>query len=421
MQIVHPKRAYLAVLATNTFAASLIWGINTLFLLDAGLSIQSAFLVNAAFTAGMMIFEIPTGVVADTVGRRRSLLLGSLTLLAGTAWYWQLWDSHGPFSMWIVSSLVLGLGFTFQSGALEAWVVDALAARDDHEALDEVFSAGGQVTGVAMLVGSILGGVLGQFDLGLAYVVRGVLLWAAFVLIYFVVRDEGFEARPLQLRHLKRETGDILRSSLQYGWRVRGVRRLMLANACFMGFLMWGWYAWQPYFLGLLGRDWVWLAGAISAAVSVMMILGNRYAPRLAKRYGRIALWRFSATVLAGCILVVGLAPWFALALPAFLLGMLFFGFIGPIRQAALQEQIPSKQRATVTSFDGLVSSTAGVGSQATLGPVAQNYGYGAGYVIGAGVLSIAVFLTPESEPVAPGQSGSKFDPGPVSSQNASD
>ena len=64
----------------NTLAASFIWGINTLFLLDAGLSNLEAFAANAFFTAGMVVFEVPTGVVADTWGRRTSYLLGTLTL-----------------------------------------------------------------------------------------------------------------------------------------------------------------------------------------------------------------------------------------------------------------------------------------------------------------------------------------------------
>ena len=66
----------------NTLAASLIWGINTIFLLDAGLSNLEAFAANAFFTAGMVVFEVPTGIVADTAGRRRSYLLGTLTLCA---------------------------------------------------------------------------------------------------------------------------------------------------------------------------------------------------------------------------------------------------------------------------------------------------------------------------------------------------
>ena len=80
----HVVRAYLVISGLFTLAASVIWGVNTLFLLDAGLDIFEVFVANAAFTAGMVIFEIPTGVVADTGGRRRSFLLSTVVAELGT-------------------------------------------------------------------------------------------------------------------------------------------------------------------------------------------------------------------------------------------------------------------------------------------------------------------------------------------------
>jgi hypothetical protein len=62
-------RSYFAISGVYTLSASLIWGVNTLFLLEAGLDIFGVFVAGAAFTAGNVLFEIPTGVVADTVGR----------------------------------------------------------------------------------------------------------------------------------------------------------------------------------------------------------------------------------------------------------------------------------------------------------------------------------------------------------------
>jgi MFS family permease len=66
------ERLYLVLTLLTTLAASFIWGVNTLFLLDAGLSNTEAFAANAFFTLGMVVFEVPTGVVADTRGRRCS-------------------------------------------------------------------------------------------------------------------------------------------------------------------------------------------------------------------------------------------------------------------------------------------------------------------------------------------------------------
>ena len=70
----HIQRVYLILLLLHTLAASFIWGINTLFLLDAGLDNTQAFAANAFFTAGLVLFEIPTGVTADIRGRRFSYL-----------------------------------------------------------------------------------------------------------------------------------------------------------------------------------------------------------------------------------------------------------------------------------------------------------------------------------------------------------
>src|SRR5215210_7360999 len=107
------KRTYYGLLLGNTLAASLIWGINTIFLLDAGLNNLEAFAANAFFTAGMVIFEVPTGIVADMWGRRVSFLLGTVTLAVTTGLYVLLWEMDAPFWAWAVVSLLLGLGFTF--------------------------------------------------------------------------------------------------------------------------------------------------------------------------------------------------------------------------------------------------------------------------------------------------------------------
>src|SRR5688500_20164355 len=76
-------RSYLTISGLFTLSASLIWGINTLFLLEAGLTIFEVFIANAAFTAAMALFEIPSGVVADTLGRRASFLLAGVGLGIG--------------------------------------------------------------------------------------------------------------------------------------------------------------------------------------------------------------------------------------------------------------------------------------------------------------------------------------------------
>src|SRR5688572_3626719 len=159
------QHVYLLLLLLHTLAASFIWGINTLFLLDAGLSNAQAFGANAFFTAGMMIFEVPTGIVADTRGRRMSYLLGTLTLAASTILYLLMWYASAPFWAWALASALLGLGFTFFSGAVQAWLVDALTFSgyfQEGGQLDTVLAKGEIVEGIAMLSGSVAGGLVAQ-------------------------------------------------------------------------------------------------------------------------------------------------------------------------------------------------------------------------------------------------------------------
>src|SRR5712691_3916039 len=132
------ERTYLLLTLLTTLASSFIWGINTLFLLDAGLSNTEAFAANAFFTLGQVLFEVPTGVVADTNGRRFSFLLGAGTLLVSTLLYVVMWQVRAPLWGWAVASALLGLGFTFFSGATEAWLVDALGATGFTGNLDSV-------------------------------------------------------------------------------------------------------------------------------------------------------------------------------------------------------------------------------------------------------------------------------------------
>ena len=106
-------RSYRAIAGLYTLSASLIWGVNTLFLLEAGLDILGVFIANATFTASMALFEIPTGIVADTVGRRASFLLSIVIVFAGTLGYVGVSAIGGGLFLFCAASVLLGLGYTF--------------------------------------------------------------------------------------------------------------------------------------------------------------------------------------------------------------------------------------------------------------------------------------------------------------------
>jgi MFS family permease len=388
-------RSYFAISGVYTLSASLIWGVNTLFLLDAGLDVFGVFVAGAAFTAGNVLFEIPTGVVADTVGRRASFLCSLSILSAGTLAYVGIPHLAGqPLLPFVVASVFLGLGFSFYSGALEAWLVDALEASGFGGELDAVFSRGAMVSGAAMLIGTIGGGLLGQLDLSLPFLARSSLLMLAFVVALFGMRDLGFTARPLTLQTLRKELATVARAGIRHGWSQRSLRLLMLASAVQTAFLIWGFYAWQPYFQGLLETEAVWFAGVVAAGVALSTMAGNAVVDHFARLCGRrttLLVWAASIQTLAA--IGIGLAPSFPLALLCLLVVTGAMGVIGPVRQAYIHKLVPREQRATVVSFDSMVANVGGVGGQAGLGYLTQVRDYASGYVAGGAVTVFALPL----------------------------
>jgi MFS family permease len=379
------QRIYLTLLLGNTLAASFIWGINTLFLLDAGLTNLEAFAANAFFTAGMVIFEIPTGVVADTWGRRTSYLLGTITLAASTFLYYVMWQVSAPFWAWAVVSVLLGLGFTFFSGAVEAWLVDALDHAEYQGSLETVFGRGQMVSGVAMLGGSVLGGVIAQVtSLGVPFLLRVGVLLAMFGVAYRLMKDLGFAPEPMT-----RPLGamrEVLVASLEHGLKNPPVRYVMLAAPFAGGVGVYTFYALQPYLLELYGDPQAYsVAGLAAAIVAGSQILGGYAAPRVRGLFRkRTTALILSGTVSAAILALLGLVGLFWLALVLLVLWGLVFAAEMPIRQAYLNDMIPSKQRATVLSFDSLMDSSGGVVIQPVLGRAADVYSYSTSFVIGA-------------------------------------
>jgi MFS family permease len=379
------RRTYYVLTAGNTLAASLIWGINTIFLLDAGLTNFEAFAANAFFTAGMVLFEVPTGIVADSRGRRISFLAGTITLAITTALYVLLWQLGSPFVWWAIVSLLLGLGFTFFSGATEAWLVDALTATKFDGMLEAVFSRGQVIGGVCMLLGSVAGGFIAQLtNLGVPYVVRAAVLLVMFGLALGMMRDLGFT--PERGTGPVAEIKTILHNSVQYGIRVPAIRATMISGFFLYGIGIYVFYALQPYLLELWGNPEAYgVAGLVAAIVAGAQIVGGLLTPFLRKLFSRRTSLLLVVTAVGVVLLaLIGLVANFWLVVTLIVLWSLTDAAAEPVRRAYLNGMIPSQQRATILSFDSLVGNAGGIVAQPALGRAADVYGYRMSYLISA-------------------------------------
>ena len=400
------ERTYYSLNSLFVLSASIIWGVNTLFLLDAGLNIFWVMLVNATFSAGQILFEVPTGVIADTIGRRASFLIGIASLAVATLGYVGSAVFHWGLPGFIAASVVLGFGFTCQTGAVDAWLVDALDALGYSGSKDRVFARSGMFTGISMLTGVLAGGLLGQLSLAIPYLVRTGLLVVAFVVTFAFMHELGFKPRSFRLSRFGEESRKIFGTGITYGWRHPVVRPLLFTSLV-NGLLLWYlFYASQPYALDMLGRgNLVWVAGVITALFAVSGVAGNSLVGRvsrgrLGQRPGLVLAWTSAgmavcATGLGILGLVTGTGNVAAFGvLVVLLVGFgLLSGILGPVRQAYINDHIPSAQRATVLSFDSLFSDVGGVVGQVGLGYAAQAVSKAAAYTIGGAIYFAAAPL----------------------------
>jgi MFS family permease len=303
-----------------------------------------------------------------------------------------MWRIGAPFWAWALSSMFLGLGFAFFSGAVEAWLVDALAASGFKGKLESVLAKGEIVEGAAMLAGSIAGGLLAQMtNLGAPYVVRALLLVATFALAFLAMRDLGFT--PVRGKHPVEEVKKVLASSIEHGLGNRPVRWIMLEAPFSMGVSVYGFYAMQPYLMQLYGDPRAYgIAGVSAAIVGGAQIAGGLLAPHAGR------LFRRRTSVVLACVIassltlaLIGLVPGFWGAISLLVLWGLMFAIILPVRQAYLNGLISSENRATVLSFDSLLGSAGGVVIQPVLGRTADVFGYPASYLAGATLQALAV------------------------------
>jgi predicted MFS family arabinose efflux permease len=299
-----------------------------------------------------------------------------------------MWQIRAPFLGWALASIVLGLGFTFFSGATEAWLVDALGATGFTGNLESVFGRAQTVSGAAMLTGSVLGGVVAQAtDLGVPYLLRAGMLGVTLVVAFWLMRDIGF--KPRAGANPVTEVKLVLNGAIEGGWRNPPVRWLMLAGPFTTGVGFYAFYALQPYLLQLYGDPNAYsIAGLAAALVAGAQIVGGLIVPWVRRLFRR----RTDALILGGIanvalLVLIGLTTNFVIALVLLAAWAMVFAIEGPVRQAFINGVIPSQQRATVLSFDSMIGSAGGVVAQPALGKVADVYGYGPSYLV-AGVVS---------------------------------
>src|SRR5918911_4367422 len=324
-------------------------------------------LLGTALEVAVFLFEVPTGVLADTYGRRRSVITGFILMGSGFA----LEGAIPEFVAVLAAQAVWGVGYTFISGALEAWIADEAPDRD----LGRVYLRGEQADYIGAFIGIPASVLLGLVALNLPLIVGGVLTITLGLALFLTMPERNFRPSPREGRSSLRQVGTTARGGVRLV-RTRPVLLMLLAAALFAGMSEEGFDRLNPkQFLDIVGLpsvgglDPVVWFGVIGAGGLVLSYLAAgivaRYfdvgSPAVAARL----LLALDALTMAG-MLAFALAGNFAFALGTFWFATLVRGVAEPVYLTWINEGLDPSVRATVISM----SSQSGALGEASAGPV---------------------------------------------------
>lgn len=344
------------------FLIGLVATIYSLYLLSQGLDLLQVNLVNTVFMISSVIFEVPTGALADYAGRKICVLLSFALLPIGFGIYF----FSTTMTWFMVAEVCTALAVACLSGALDAWVVDRLQQQGYSGKIDAVFSHGGMASGLALMTGGIIGAQLANVQLRWPFGVGAVVALVGLGIAYWGMREVRAAKQPTKWRW------DVVRRSLHYSLKHPVVLWLfgatLLANLAFQPLNMY----WAPR-VAQLTQQQIWFLGYVWTGVAACLLAGSYLAKKLTKRTLSYQ-WLFVLTAIMLALPIIYIAR---TAVVATLLGGFFVyeigrGLLGPLHKSYLNKHIQSHERATVLSFDSLVSKLGAAGGLILFGWLAK-------------------------------------------------
>lgn len=391
-------RRFLILRATRWLPTGFLIPILVLFVVDRGLTLAQIGLVAAAQGVVVFLLELPTGGLADALGRRRALLLANLFALASLT---LIYFSVSP--LWFAVAFALqGFYRALESGPLDSWYVDASHEVDPDADVERGLSLGGVALGLAIASGAVLSGALVALQ-----PISDVEPLATPILAALALRivDTGllyrlmFEVRPPLGRDAMRESltavPGIIASALRLARTTRALR-LILAVELFWGFGMVGFEVLFPVRLGeVLGNldEAAALMGPTSAGAWVASSAGAAILPWLTSRLGRHNSAALMRVLQGGTVLAMAIFGGVAGLITAYLACLAVHGASSPAHLTLLHEQAEASIRTTVMSMNSMTGHAASAIGGIVLGAISDSLGVPTGMTVAALVLVAAAPL----------------------------
>ncbi len=324
----------------------------------AGLTPVQLILVGTALEISAFVFEVPTGIVADVYSRRLSIIIGYILMGIGF-----LVEGFLPaFLPILLAQVIWGLGYTFTSGATQAWITDEIGEDDANK----LFLRATQVGLFASLVGMGAAVLVGANKVVLPIQVGGVGVMLLGVTLMFIMPETGFHPTSREDRNTWQHMWHTFKQGAN---AVRSRPRLM--NIVFIG-LFYGLYSegfdrlWVKHLLDnfelpvLFGNNQVAFFAALRVAATVLTILAVRFVEKRVDSTSPLAIGR-AVLLVTGAISVAligfALSPWILLSLGLYLVISVLRDVHIPLQTAWINQKLDSQVRATIHSMFGQVDA----------------------------------------------------------------
>lgn len=340
----------------STFADLLIIGpIITLFLFAKGLTFTQIMLLASISSIMIVAFEVPTGAIADKIGRKYSLVLGNL--LWGICLLGYIFSNH--FIFFIISEVAFSLGAAFKSGADTALIYDSLKMEGREQEFQHVEGHARSLSLYALAVGAIVAGFVYKINMYLPMIISiGFMVIAAII------------ASTLKEPPIKKEHENVqsylkqIKESGKYILSHEKIKAIIFYSMIFYIFSRASFWYYQPYMAGV--NIPVEYFGVIFFAFNIVAALSSKYSYKIMNLTKPKTLTFMSLLMIVSFILLGTIHIWIGVA--AILLQQVARGIYRPVTTKYLNKHIPSDKRATLLSFQSFTANIASAAAMPLLG-----------------------------------------------------
>lgn len=374
------------------FSMGIIIPVIFLAFLDIGFNIGQIGIAMAVMSTAVLLLELPTGGLADTIGRKRIYMISVFFYIIG--YFFMLFASTFIHLLGVV--VLIGIGRALSSGSIDAWFIDEhkrLGGNDAHLQKDLALS-GVVITG-ALGIGTLAGGFIpeltGTFRSNVM-ILTG--LYCLQMLLTALLIKENRDNFTGSITSGFRQFPQVLTSAIKYGLRQRNTLAVLIATAALGVGLAGLEQLWQPRVRDISPETGLWFLGVLSAGYFLAAAAGSGISPLVVKLFGhryRLVLFCFRLLM---AVLYFGLS--FALNLSVFtpVYFILFFshGITGSPEMTIFNRDIPSDKRSSLLSLNSLFLQGGGALGSVAVGQIALRYSIPAAWMIAGVVLGLSAF-----------------------------